>query len=404
MLAVNPFDGSFCGILSARDGREFPVRIVFAANDSGTQVDLFCGSDLRELLAPHAKVVRLRLNRQDGDGFQIGNDLEELVDRVLCASAEAKGSSSCANKSATSAMDTHIQFAMRVAEEIEALGWEKVSQVDDSMRRVEIVCHDNANRRHTCICAFPEDFPLGSVELKPCLPERAFVDDEDERELVVETKEKGRVLISACNRFQKVLEKYQETWDVLDDIDKNTWVLDPINPDRSVLVRRVCIAQHCSVHIQISAEAPRSVCECQFMGPESKISQIRQRFNDRIRFWDRALTVCENLEKILEINFPRRSEENFTEQQQECGICYSLRLPTEDGHVSDGYIATGEFKRRKFLSTLPDCICKNPKCGRNFHPACLREWLRSLPTTRHSFDTMFGDCPYCLETIEVRNS
>ena len=54
----------------------------------------------------------------------------------------------------------------------------------------------------------------------------------------------------------------------------------------------------------------------------------------------------------------------------ECGICYTLRLGDDQA--------------------LPDKVCDEPRCGKPFHRACLSEWLRSNPTTRQSFDTLFG--------------
>jgi hypothetical protein len=58
---------------------------------------------------------------------------------------------------------------------------------------------------------------------------------------------------------------------------------------------------------------------------------------------------------------------------RECGICYTFKLNDE----------------------LPDKVCEEPRCGRGFHPSCLAEWLHALPETRHSFGTLFGECPYC---------
>ena len=45
--------------------------------------------------------------------------------------------------------------------------------------------------------------------------------------------------------------------------------------------------------------------------------------------------------------------------------------------------------------------CPNPKCARPYHGRCLREWLLSVSTSRQSFRTIFGDCPYCSQPITV---
>jgi hypothetical protein len=88
----------------------------------------------------------------------------------------------------------------------------------------------------------------------------------------------------------------------------------------------------------------------------------------------------------------------------ECAICYAYELDGEP----------------------PSKACDNPRCAQPFHAACLGEvrpmprwraapswltrppcvcvcvcvhaqWLRALPTTRQSYQTLFGACPYCNE-------
>ena len=36
-----------------------------------------------------------------------------------------------------------------------------------------------------------------------------------------------------------------------------------------------------------------------------------------------------------------------------------------------------------------------------YHKSCLCEWLRALPSTRQSFNRLFGECPYCSKPITV---
>nr|CAB3493401.1 unnamed protein product [Digitaria exilis] len=49
-----------------------------------------------------------------------------------------------------------------------------------------------------------------------------------------------------------------------------------------------------------------------------------------------------------------------------------------------------------------DYTCENPSCSRAFHSICLRDWLRSITTTRQSFDVLFGNCPYCSDPVAVK--
>lgn len=53
-------------------------------------------------------------------------------------------------------------------------------------------------------------------------------------------------------------------------------------------------------------------------------------------------------------------------------------------------------------TTIPDFVCSNGKCCRSFHRRCLLEWLQALPSTRVSFDTVFGMCPYCSTSLAIK--
>ena len=93
----------------------------------------------------------------------------------------------------------------------------------------------------------------------------------------------------------------------------------------------------------------------------------------------------------------------------ECGICYAYRLSVG--------------------GALPEIVCDNSHCGQPFHYPCLLgvytplfspcwyvtpleahpmggsvfllQWLRGLPTSRMSFNTIFGECPYCNQVSHI---
>ena len=39
----------------------------------------------------------------------------------------------------------------------------------------------------------------------------------------------------------QALSKYQDLWDMLDEIDAQTWVLEPENPTRNITLRRIAV-------------------------------------------------------------------------------------------------------------------------------------------------------------------
>ncbi|ORY06328.1 hypothetical protein K493DRAFT_310656 [Basidiobolus meristosporus CBS 931.73] len=167
---------------------------------------------------------------------------------------------------------------------------------------------------------------------------------------------------------------------MLDDLDQNTWVLEPEKPSRDIMMRRIALGNLCSLQVDLNPQDPHSIPQCQIFGAESAIAPIRKLMNENLRSWDPELTTRKNLERLLSIQFPSRHTATKNELNVECGICYSYRLD----------------------ESIPDQLCTNDKCGQPFHNRCLYEWLRAVPSTRQSFNTLFGLCPYCNDTITTK--
>ena len=82
--------------------------------------------------------------------------------------------------------------------------------------------------------------------------------------------------------------------------------------------------------------------------------------------------------------------------QVECGVCYSYR---RKGNASVGKKNIHVGAERDVSVHLPDFICN--ACGQAFHQLCVSEWLQSVPSTRRSFNMLFGSCPYCNAAVSV---
>jgi E3 ubiquitin-protein ligase FANCL len=104
-------------------------------------------------------------------------------------------------------------------------------------------------------------------------------------------------------------------------------------------------------------------------------------WHDNINLWDDEKMPRENLERILRRTFPSPQTTQKDELNLECGICYAYSLPPDN--------------------VPPDSVCDNAKCGRSYHQSCLYDWLKCIPTTVHSYNTVFGVCPYCSEKMSV---
>ena len=92
---------------------------------------------------------------------------------------------------------------------------------------------------------------------------------------------------------------------------------------------------------------------------------------------------------------PLRGDKDASTEGIECGICYSVDSP-EGGEGGGSMHPNGDGG----LTT--DVICSNENCARLYHRSCLVGWLQAVPSSRTSFGTIFGACPYCSESISVR--
>lgn len=60
---------------------------------------------------------------------------------------------------------------------------------------------------------------------------------------------------------------------MLDEIDSNTWVLEPEHPSRSCTSRRIALGNNAFIHIDLNPANPRLLPECRFMGADNGIEQ-----------------------------------------------------------------------------------------------------------------------------------
>ncbi|RHY33091.1 hypothetical protein DYB32_001865 [Aphanomyces invadans] len=177
------------------------------------------------------------------------------------------------------------------------------------------------------------------------------------------------------------LEKFQDFWDVLDDIDKKCCVLEPERPTRGCKRRRLALQPSVSIQFEVlDPAAPRAVVDVIWFGNDASVGPLRETMYQNLSKWKATDKLRKNLERILHIRFPSRrtaAKETFA---QECGICYTHRLDSQ----------------------IPNRVCDSKNCARSFHDSCLLEWLQAIPTSRKSFGTIFGSCPYCREPISTK--
>ncbi|XP_021890515.1 E3 ubiquitin-protein ligase FANCL isoform X5 [Carica papaya] len=184
------------------------------------------------------------------------------------------------------------------------------------------------------------------------------------------------------------LEMLQEFWSTLDEIDKSLWVAGNKQPSRALPCRQIHIGSDSFIMLSIDVDDPKALPECRFLGPDEFVNSLRKIWKQNAKRWSKDRSVIENLRSLLEIELPKPPAVVESEHQAECGICYAQFLPLDDGLGNK--------------SSETDYTCENTSCSRAFHSLCLAEWLRSITTTRQSFNVLFGNCPYCSEPVAVK--
>ncbi|XP_045740910.1 E3 ubiquitin-protein ligase FANCL isoform X2 [Mirounga angustirostris] len=189
-------------------------------------------------------------------------------------------------------------------------------------------------------------------------------------------------LISIYGQFLAALESLKAFWDVMDEIDEKTWVLEPEKPTRSATARRIALGNNASINIDIDPRHPTMLPECCFLGADHVVKPLGIKLSRNIHSWNPENSLLQNLKDVLEIDFPAHANLEKSDFSMDCGICYAYQL--------DG--------------AIPDQVCDNSQCGQPFHQICLYEWLRGLLTSRQSFNIIFGECPYCSKPITLKMS
>lgn len=261
------------------------------------------------------------------------------------------------------------EYYERMMRELEHIGWDSIVDINDTLDVIQFVVQDEKQRRHELSLWISERYPMECPVLSNYyLPSEFKVDWKD-----------GYELKDIIAQFKIALSGYQLFWDAMDELDQDTWILEPEIPYRDCKTRRIAIGKHCSVFVELNAKDPSRLQEIRFMGSDSQVQPLRASMAQRMDRWNVQDSLAQNLEYVLQIQFPKPQTSNKDEFTMDCGICYCYRLK----------------------EVAPDRVCENQKCSKPYHNECLLEWLRSLPMSNQSFNTIFGTCSYCQEHIHA---
>nr|XP_024643545.1 E3 ubiquitin-protein ligase FANCL isoform X4 [Macaca nemestrina] len=263
------------------------------------------------------------------------------------------------------------QFYSSLIEEIGTLGWDRLVYVDTCFSTIKLKAEDASGREHLITLKLKAKYPAESPDCFVDFPVPFSASWAPQSSL-----------ISIYSQFLAAIESLKAFWDVMDEIDEKTWVLEPEKPPRSATARRIALGNNVSINIEVDPRHPTMLPECFFLGADHVVKPLGIKLSRNIHLWDPENSVLQNLKDVLEIDFPARAILEKSDFTMDCGICYAYQL--------DG--------------AIPDQVCDNSQCGQPFHQICLYEWLRGLLTSRQSFNIIFGECPYCSKPITLKMS
>ncbi|XP_050406740.2 E3 ubiquitin-protein ligase FANCL [Patella vulgata] len=331
---------------------EFRMKLTVPSSNL-SETEIVCEWKLQEIIDEYMPIIRQRLvHCKDLNTF-----LKEVISIV---ESKIKYEES---------PDITCNLTSHIVTEIEKIGWHKLVAIDTSFHSVTLKALDSQQREHLlniklnsqCINAAPV-----TTTYLPCIS------------LFHWNKEDG--LVSLFNEFESTLKNYEEFWDEMEEIDTCTWVLEPEKPTYAAVHRRIAIGTNASVQITVDPKQPKVFPEFVFLGADQIINPLKENLNQNLYRWDISRHLLVNLETVLDIKFPSPTNSKKEDFSVECGICYCYRLE--------------QF--------TPDIVCDDKRCGQPFHRICLYEWLRTLPSTRQSFNTIYGECPFCNKSITVK--
>ena len=361
-LILPTADNGFAGYLKVGGASNALLALRVVPARSNTPARFEACPRLRQLLEGQSEAVdqRLRRNADDVAGFLA--ELGELVERLVHVEPPA-------------ALPP-ASFYELIVRDLDAVGWNLVQSVSAALDELELLVVDGAGRGHTLGLVLPADYPYSPPKARVSLPSPFAL-----RWLAPAATQS---LATAIEQFQAALARHQLLWDMLDDLDAHTWVLEPKKPSREDLSRRLAIGSHSSLELELHEDSPASLPVLQFLGAEKVVAPLRHNLNARLSRWQPGRTVRANLEDVLLLQLPppqvAGAQDSADCYAVECAICYSYHLE----------------------GAAPEIACDG--CSKPFHRSCLSEWLRGLATTQQSFNRLFGECPYCCAPVACEAS
>ena len=311
-----------------------------------------------------------------------GPELTAAAAREALLAAGGGGKGAGAGVSAAAAGSPPLRVLPGVVRALERVGWGRVCGVCPHLRGCRLRLRDRDGRAHVVAVEWGSLAPNGGLSLDCTFPEQ--IDDSQWRAPRGDTEgtwlaDALEAAVAACDA---ALERFQEAWAVLEDMDAACVVVEPQRPTYATLHRRLLVAGQCALLVHLRPDPPVVPASLQFLGPPRTVDGLKKRWFERCGAWDHARPFLDNLEAATGLDLrataaslpaaAAEEEDAFT-----CAICYAEEL----GPGGD----------------KPCITCANSSCNHWFHRECLEEYLGDQAGAA---GFLGGTCPYCSGVIE----
>ncbi|XP_069545954.1 E3 ubiquitin-protein ligase FANCL isoform X2 [Brachyistius frenatus] len=253
LLPLNKEKTVYDGFITVQE-RDFRMRIVLPPDRQLKQAKLHCCWQLKHLLRGYEHIVKQRL-QQSADLVSFILELKTVLEVGLKSRPE------CCSIAPP-------QYYSQLISEMETLGWDKLLSIDTEFRTLRLKAEDSSERHHILTIKLGSKHPADAPECSADLPVPLAI-----------TWTPQSTLEQLHRQFLLVLKSLTEFWDVLDEIDSDTWILEPEKPSRSDTMRRIAIGNNASIKVEVDPRHPKMLPECCLLGAEHVVTPLRNKLN-----------------------------------------------------------------------------------------------------------------------------
>ncbi|RCI02025.1 hypothetical protein CU098_000389, partial [Rhizopus stolonifer] len=211
-----------------------------------------------------------------------------------------------------------------IYQEISMVGFDKVQSMNETMDEIIFNTRDEKGRDHALKVTLPINYPFVVPQIVAHLP------------VSIEISPSIATLV---RQHEQIVHRYQNVFNCLDELDQHMKVVDPENPKRDEMWRKIALGHHCSLHLEIvNPLLPFDKPQIMLFGGEKRVGDLRKAWERAA--WNKEISLYANLMNIFQLVSNESAEkEDYTNTTDiECGICYSYKL--ENGEAPETILAT----------------------------------------------------------------